>query len=132
MSQALSYFGSRQDRLARKVKKRGQAILFETLEPRILLSADALPLSVDLETEGVNNIVVRRDVDTLNIVNTATGSVIASQALAKTSNIAIRGSSLNDYIAIIIRRLIPWKVSAALCRISRTMFRSSRPGRLPV
>jgi hypothetical protein len=74
---------------------------FEALEPRYLLSADLMPLNVDMSTEG-SDLTVHLDSNsnTLQVINNQNSSIVASQDAGSTSAINITGSAGNDKLAL--------------------------------
>jgi Ca2+-binding RTX toxin-like protein len=79
-------------------KKHRRKVLFEPLEPRVLLSAD---LKVAMG-EGPNDLTLRLDDVTqeLQVVNNADQSVVQSQLLADTGAVIIEGSDLSDKLTV--------------------------------
>ena len=99
MKRAISYFNSRKDRSARKARSSGRKVLFETLEPRLLLSSDlayagtsAFDLTLRLD---------QTDPTILQLIDNANSdAVVAQQALVDTSAVMITGSAENDRLTI--------------------------------
>ena len=85
-------------------KKKRRKVLFEPLEPRILLSAD---LSYTM-SGGANDLTLKLqnivDTDTLQLINNEDPNpdtqVVVSQALADTMGVVITGSELADIFTI--------------------------------
>ncbi len=77
-------------RRKRKAPTRHRSVVFETLEPRILL--DAAPLMVDMAALG-HNLTVQQSGADIQVVTTGTSTVVASQAAADTSQIVVTGQN---------------------------------------
>jgi Ca2+-binding RTX toxin-like protein len=79
-------------------KNKRRKVLFEPLEPRVLLSAD-LKIAMG---EGPNDLTLRLDdlTQELQVVNIADQSVVQSQLLADTGAVIIEGSEGNDKLTI--------------------------------
>ncbi|MFO8091285.1 MAG: LEPR-XLL domain-containing protein, partial [Desulfatiglandaceae bacterium] len=90
-------------RLARKSDKgaaKYKKAYIEPLEPRILLSADlSYTMAGDIRdlTLGIDQI---DDVDTIKLVDTESGAMVESRALAETSSIEIIGSDQDDVLRL--------------------------------
>ena len=74
---------------------------FEALEPRYLLSADLMPLNVDMSTEG-SDLTLHFDnsSSTLQVINNQNSSVVASQDAGSTGAVNITGSSSDNKLTL--------------------------------
>src|SRR3990167_2032802 len=87
----------------KKALRRQRKLLFEPLEPRLLLSAEPLSLAAAAAADLTLRLVYEPDLPTLQIVdNTAApeSQVLASRALAETSGVEIYGSEEDDRLTI--------------------------------
>ncbi|HSG90961.1 MAG TPA: LEPR-XLL domain-containing protein, partial [Pseudomonadales bacterium] len=79
-------------------------LLFEPLEPRLLLSADPLSYTVADTTQAANltvRLVESAGTPTLQLYDSSSpDTVLASQALADTSRITITGTAFDDVLSI--------------------------------
>jgi Ca2+-binding RTX toxin-like protein len=86
----------------RAAAKKRRKVLFEPLEPRILLSSD--PFSYTAAANTAVDLTLRLQevsgIDTLQLINNSDQSVLQSQALADTSAVEITGSDLDDRFTI--------------------------------
>ncbi|MCB9928999.1 MAG: LEPR-XLL domain-containing protein [Alphaproteobacteria bacterium] len=81
---------------------RVSAIKLESLEPRYLLSADLMPLSVDMAgIDGASYTLSFDDLaQTFRIYDDETGGVVDQRAVAETSEVMIRGTEGNDRLTL--------------------------------
>ena len=93
----------RQMQRIRAAAKKRRKVLFEPLEPRILLSSD--PLSYTAAANTAVDLTLRLQevggIDTLQLINNSDQSVLQSQDLADTSAVEITGSDLDDRLRLI-------------------------------
>lgn len=79
-------------------------VLFETLEPRYLLSADLMPFVVDMADVGEDlTLRLDRDSNVLQLFDNAHGNapvVVSEQALDRTSAVVVKGSDRDDTLTI--------------------------------
>ena len=81
----------------RKLPPKQRAVVFETLEPRILL--DAAPLMVDMAALG-NDLTVKQTGANIEVLDN-TSTVVASHAAADTSQVVVHGENgVDDSLAI--------------------------------
>ena len=75
-------------------------VIFEPLEPRYLLSADLMPLTVDMVADG-DELTLSLDTETNNLqVLNSSGELVAEQSLDDTSGVVVTGSDNDDSLAI--------------------------------
>ena len=90
------------ERMKKEAAKRRSKVLFEPLEPRILLSSD--PLSYTAAAGTAADLTLRfqnvEGTDILQLFDETNQTVVQSQALAETSAVEITGSDLDDTFKI--------------------------------
>src|SRR3989442_397216 len=88
-------------RRRRRIPPRRRRLLFEPLEPRLLLDALPLPLTVDMPPLQAD-LTVRLDDGGQNVqvVEAKTASVVAEQPLSNTSEVVVRGTAGDDRLTI--------------------------------
>ncbi len=76
-------------------------VLFEALEPRFLLSADLMPMAVDMAADG-GDLTLQYDADAglLRVLDNRDGGVMAQQALVDTESVVIRGGAGDDRLVL--------------------------------
>src|SRR5688572_10931275 len=79
------------------IKKPQQKMLFEALEPRVLLSNDTMVFAADLLH---SDLTVKIDDGVAKIIDSNTGNLLLSSALENTSAISIQGSEGDDSLRI--------------------------------
>ena len=81
-------------------KRRNNRACLEPLEPRILLSADLAYSTAGSAHDLTLRMSDVQGVETLQLVNNANNSVVASQAAADTSQVVITGSGPQDSLNV--------------------------------
>jgi Ca2+-binding RTX toxin-like protein len=93
---------SRRRRRRKRPTDSPRRLLFEPLEPRLLLNADGLvPLAATMASDA-NELTLRLDAaaQTLQLVDDLTAVVVAEQALAQTSRVEVVGSEADDRLTL--------------------------------
>lgn len=90
----------------RRTLTRRRKLLFEALEPRLLLSADPSPFTIDMVTVGnelslsvttVLDASTQQTTENLIVINSVTGEVVDEKPLDDVSEVQVRGTEGDEH-----------------------------------